>query len=634
MKKITALLAALSCMAVIPLGCAYSESNVKAVENNISQADETVSELKTHANKLGADKDYFNFMAEFAMSYPPYTDSADYMELIQKYYDEINKEFSLTDYTKHSRRDSSTGMAVLQMAVHNGDIQLSDLKQGVTSLKDAEFDNTLNQKIYDTGLYFLDEPEIRRIIGSAICWESPEERTDRLISTAKQAEEEGKYFFIALRLSKPSVISMTGIGLADGSWEFDGKKYDKCVLTLDPVGDTEKKTVGFSEDACIYINSKTKEYYVPRYKDQTTEKYARIEYIETDAQTLLERGKNKKVDEQMQGIYILNNDEYIYDLTVHSKGESKTYHGNYVQYPEGLTKNVFVTNQKNDLVYDSITAYLPADSISVDTEQDEEAENYGGNIQFGIGLDSAGTESGATGYGLFKADIAKDKIVYEKKPTYYAQMRSNIMEQLEATKNHYSLQFSISEDNGDELNVVQLTGNTEGTVTFEKSDDGYIVSSTQELDCVLYGNPIPQYGDEYNKKMNDAAKKEYNKEITHDEYIGIVQEVYNGYSIDISGKGPYLMKYNTAEKKWYSYIDKDGDSKFETKLVKGDVNSDGIIDARDATEVLTSFAEASVGKQVKLSSYYADVNNDDIVDARDATQILTEYVKLSVDNLS
>ena len=233
-------------------------------------------------------------------------------------------------------------------------------------------------------------------------------------------------------------------------------------------------------------------------------------------------------------------------------------------------------------------------------------------------MDSAGTESGATGYGLFKADIAKDKIVYEKKPTYYAQMRSNIMEQIEATKNHYSLQFSISEDNGDELNVVQLTGNTEGTVTFEKSDDGYIVSSTQELDCVLYGNPIPLYG----------------KEITHDEYIGIVQEVYNGYSIDISGKGPYLMKYNTAEKKWYSYIDKDGDSKFETKLVKGDVNSDGIIDARDATEVLTSFAEASVGKQVKLSSYYADVNNDDIVDARDATQILTEYAKLSVDNLS
>ena len=630
MKKITALLAVLSCMTVIPLGCAYSDGSVKAVEINDPQADEKPSELQVHARKLGAEKDSFNFMAEFAMSYPPYTDSSDYMHQIEEYYNEKKENFSLTDYTKHSRRDCSAGMAILQMAVHNGDIQLSDLKQGVTSLKDAEFDYTLNQKIYDTGNQLFDDAEIRRLIGSAICWESDEERTDRLLSTAKQAEEEGKYFLIAVRLSKPYIISMTGIGLAEGNWKFNGKTYDKCVLTLDPIGDTNKKIAGFSEDACIYINSKTKEYYIPRYRDQIIDKYARIEYIETNAQTLLERGKNKDINEQLKGINILNKDEYIYDLTVNSKGESHTFHGSYVQYPEGLTKNVFVTDRKNDLVYDGVTAYLPADSISVDTEQDEEADNYGSNIQFGIGLNTSESVSGVTGYGLFRADINIDKIVYENKPTYYAPQRPPIQSEIDKNKNGYILSFNWPKENGSELNHASIEGKTEGKVTFEKVADGFIVSSTQELDCILYGNPIQLYGDEYNKRMTDAAKKEYNKEITHDEYIDSVKELYNGYSIEISGKGPYLMKYSTAEKKWYSYIDKDSDGKFETKLVKGDVNGDGVIDARDATEVLTSFAKTSVGKPMKLNKYYSDVNNDNIIDGRDASQLLTEYAKLSV----
>ena len=62
----------------------------------------------------------------------------------------------------------------------------------------------------------------------------------------------------------------------------------------------------------------------------------------------------------------------------------------------------------------------------------------------------------------------------------------------------------------------------------------------------------------------------------------------------------------------------------------GDVNNDGIIDARDATEVLTDYARTSTGSESKLSRQIADINNDYVIDARDATLILTYYAKTSV----
>ena len=69
-----------------------------------------------------------------------------------------------------------------------------------------------------------------------------------------------------------------------------------------------------------------------------------------------------------------------------------------------------------------------------------------------------------------------------------------------------------------------------------------------------------------------------------------------------------------------------------TSYISGDVTGDGIIDGRDATDVLTEYAKTSTGQDSKYSEEQkkaADVNNDDILDGRDATAILTYYAKTS-----
>ena len=95
------------------------------------------------------------------------------------------------------------------------------------------------------------------------------------------------------------------------------------------------------------------------------------------------------------------------------------------------------------------------------------------------------------------------------------------------------------------------------------------------------------------------------------------------------------QKNSTAEK--YAGIFKLGfeeiESKSAEKIIYGDVNDDGIIDAKDATAILTAYSKSSVidgelgfdDNQKKA----ADVNRDNIVDGKDATSVLTYYARTS-----
>ena len=68
------------------------------------------------------------------------------------------------------------------------------------------------------------------------------------------------------------------------------------------------------------------------------------------------------------------------------------------------------------------------------------------------------------------------------------------------------------------------------------------------------------------------------------------------------------------------------------KLSLGDVNTDGAVDAKDASAVLVAYAKASTGKDTDLTDEQkiaADINYDGHVDAKDASQILVYYSYLS-----
>jgi len=67
-------------------------------------------------------------------------------------------------------------------------------------------------------------------------------------------------------------------------------------------------------------------------------------------------------------------------------------------------------------------------------------------------------------------------------------------------------------------------------------------------------------------------------------------------------------------------------------LKTGDINSDGMIDSADASEVLLLYANASTGTgsdDDKAKKAAADVNKDDLVDSNDASLILSYYAYVS-----
>ncbi len=73
----------------------------------------------------------------------------------------------------------------------------------------------------------------------------------------------------------------------------------------------------------------------------------------------------------------------------------------------------------------------------------------------------------------------------------------------------------------------------------------------------------------------------------------------------------------------------------EYSIKGGDVNEDSLIDARDASIVLSYYADLSCEHDVSTNKYldsilkYGDVNEDEVIDCRDATNILVYYAYIS-----
>lgn len=126
-----------------------------------------------------------------------------------------------------------------------------------------------------------------------------------------------------------------------------------------------------------------------------------------------------------------------------------------------------------------------------------------------------------------------------------------------------------------------------------------------------------------------------------DVYYDITPEVYGNEDINYSdyeyemtdgirAKSTYLCK--SLE---YDHVDLDAAVLILTSLkdtaIAGDVNRDGIVDADDASEVLSVYSTRSIGGEVVRFTQYinienaGDVNGDGMIDADDASAILNMY---------
>ena len=86
-----------------------------------------------------------------------------------------------------------------------------------------------------------------------------DERVDNLLNCAERCKEKGTYFMVAIRAGGTHMI--VGMDKVSGSWTFDSVNYDTCIVAYDSnfYNKTTKESL-FNDNACIYVNSKTKQF--------------------------------------------------------------------------------------------------------------------------------------------------------------------------------------------------------------------------------------------------------------------------------------------------------------------------------------------------------------------------------------
>ena len=225
------------------------------------------SELEKAAIEKGMYKDTFSFANHLCT-----LSSEDFQ---QKVYDvfrndltnsELSAKYALDAYDVSRKSGLCYGMSAISVLIHNGELTPGDLQEGAETL----YDVTLTDDVESLIAYY-NSMQCFKAVESAIMGTSfmmtKEEHTDMFLDCAARCKEKGTYFMIGISSSGSGTHALVGMDELSGNWTFDGISYDTCIVTYDTnvvKKGTEMPT--FSENACIYINSETKQFCIPAYE--------------------------------------------------------------------------------------------------------------------------------------------------------------------------------------------------------------------------------------------------------------------------------------------------------------------------------------------------------------------------------
>ncbi len=578
MKKLLSTFMALSMLTSFSVCPAYAESD---------------NELSKLASSLGADTDYFAVPNQF------YSRSINADSIIgYEYMNCIPTDTYIPTVTgMGAYADTSFSLSVMEVLAHNGLISASDIKAGTDSLNQINNVSDIQNLIIDyQNLFNKHEFELYRnyIFKST----SAEEKVDILCSTAEKCMKEGKYFLIMYgsccttpsELSKgdSSVItvnarkehSAVGMGITDGSWTYNGKTYDKCILTLDSLSADENSSA-FAEDTCIYVNSETKECYIPKISDYA-ESDMHIAVIDDDK--LLNFGgainPTDSFDTDLSDVYFIQcmKKNHIHQFTYTDDNGNETVINKEVAVGDEETKDNYPNISGLSLKSDNFTSHI----LSCNQMDFVDIKSINSWMSFSFaGADSELHVSNDEVYKFVKKEHAADDTTHdENDPLEYSAI--------------YSKEYT-------ERDVVyDFKGETMDEAEFKVLDDGVIFSGGSVIFYAYSGNP----------------------------YDGNLLS-----SIAFTSSGEVFVQYDETNG-FKIKTDLDNDGVFEHEVEKGDVNCDGLIDSVDAAAVLQTYADLSTQREIHPDTIYAgnelsDFNSDGFIDSVDASNILEKYAELS-----
>ena len=569
MKKIIAFICSFLITNTI---CTYTVSN--------AEDDTALYEL---ASSLGADTDYLNIpnfkhhVQERAFSHEVYLR---FLENCTNYEASNNPEGELFMGLSGGL---CYGISAVQMLSHNGVISPSDIVNGAETLCEISYSPETDVILsgYHTSQVYYDNNYLINYRPIEI---NSRTQCDELIKTAERNMAENRYFVILY--AGDNAHAVTGIGIADGSWKYGGVEFDKCILTLDSNSYIDENTADpFRKESCIFINSKTKEYYVPKYKFGTISGSVQKQIITIDDDEIVNYhgviAPTVSIERDLPetaSMILEKSDLKRYDVTVKDK------EGNEHSLSELGNKIGFIGNA----MY-----YIQGRDFHIDvSDRTQFGKNY--NDKFSISTQGWYFEGETVnGHGIFDVNGQNQSVSAKggEKTDYIMTVKYN--EGNYPCTPHFNWSFS---------------GETASNLKTEITEKGMILHSDGSIETKISTADVT-----FNEKggISDAAA------FPCEETITAVNDV--------------LVTFDDNNKLCF-YIDPDGDGVFGKAVEKGDVNSDGIIDGRDASAVLAAYAKCSADKKYTsyLNSSLSDYNNDNIIDGRDASDILTYYAQKSV----
>lgn len=567
MKKLISFLTAVSLTASLPIFSVYAEGN---------------TDLESLAVSLGADKDY---LAVPNMYYPAEL----YQANLYDYFLPVSTSEQMTSLASGVAKysDTSFGSSVLSVLAHNGVISAGDVKENAESLSKINHILLAKDSIYKYQ-NILDNDDFKLYTEYLFKSQNFAQKADSLISTAEKCMNEGRYFLImysAFR-TNPSYSensighaargqkahSAVGIGVTDGSWTFNDKTYDKCILTLDSLS-VDSKNDAFSEDTCIYINSETKDYYMPKISASAE---SDIHIIAVDNDQLLNFADTDVADE-------------IVSLNIATDSISE------VTYTD-LNGNEVILNDDNNFldnyhIYSNVSFLVKGNNFKISTASENEDDYI-----------SITDKEHTLDFDMEKADSEifcnDNTLKFTRKDSWGITYR----------KPEDPLKFSlyIHTKNSDIEHYIK--GETMGESEFTKVDGGIIFSGGKAILNTYQHNEAYEENpkeEEYNKTLSRMALNSDGK---------VFIQIGDDYSVKL-------------------FSDLDSDGTFEHEVQKGDLNCDGVINSVDVSMLLEAYADMASSAMdfpdVYTSTQYADINGDGVIDSVDASEILEIYAQNS-----
>ena len=563
-----------------------------------ADASSTQSELEKAAIEKGMYKDTFSFANHLC--------TLSQEDFAKRVYEPVRANMTDSEIDLHYEADISRvaykgglcfGMTAISVLVHNGELTPGDLQEGAETLYDVTLTDDVDALIaYYNSLQLYTEVELAVIAAPAML--TKEEHTDMFLDCAARCKEKGTYFMAGIATKKGGTHAVVGMDELSGNWTFDGISYDTCIITYDSNCVKQgTETSAFRDDACIYINSETKQFCIPAY-EASTENGDVLLYATDDDSLLTYKAP-------IRGTAKTNTDvSETVKLHFHNGGKDQMQLSSTTK--DGQTYDFWKLGKVN---YGDFIFFGKGSSFHL--EKNERASGFAFSIKgegYRLRIEQTGYQN-PNDPKLYdvgtkcKMDFSKDSIAYTNTDTQ---------------KITVSYIFTYDEGNYKFAPVASSTIAVDippnQTITVSKQDTGFAITGDGEV----LVQAIPTVA----QKDIDAFDG------SHEEFL----DWFGSYFINFVRSKDVLLQFNTEKECSELVYDFDGDGVFDDAPMLGDADGNGKpYEPNDIYWTALHIADKAVAPH-SVRRYYrgyvpnieADTDNDGNIDTSDLFDIVYE----------